>query len=1158
MTGGSSFFGSPDGSNDGNFSRSDSNDFTQSLEHPSDQRLDLDCSSAQPVFGREKWESQSTHPCLAADSTAIPGTYQDACGTPHVTQPDISRPTKAPWLPVELLHDIFQYLHPVDFNAARHVCRRWMLASLSSHMLCKMLRRAGWSSFARGNTIDEIDGFPDDTESELRFSSALARVCGLGPDWTGSGVSFSWEGALPTIYSSPRKSLLVETCDVDFTELASGSQESTRSGASGLFFTVSACGRFLMVTDANMIFAYQLGPGYDIELVARISCPRRVIGVSMDTTCGRYAVAAFLDGRVGMVCDLQLCQPTAPSLPEEMCDNLSRHSTHCPILHDGEDSDESIYSHESRSSSPLALISAEDSSRRKRTISVAANEIPLTENQDIYQETRRERQDIKSQLCSSKRACKSSDDSVCPTLIPDKRTIYYDLCYPDDQPRSVAICPSRSCAAFGCNAGIQLHWIDVVTKRQEDRFFPLSATTDVLYFLPPRAGIDAPPTGTSQVTNIQSGPEARRLRLIGSAVSPRSNLLTVRTELSRRMFGAKGTGLQYRPAHQTYWPGLFTRELASAQTKKSSRKKSSHERLQQDWSLAELEGSIKQKVHGGPSSLPQHGQYDHDSSLADLWRKWASGYRHDKKPMRSNFDHYRAVPLSDGHHILFTDPPTGLLCLGCDAPFERPMKLIRKIVLEPPFWQGRTTSTEQIWQKPVDSKADREKPRGKRASSSNPPRHSEEEGIGPQHVRDDSDVLLFPTIYTAGKSLENGVVIVAGYEEDLVLFTIPPDVFAISQNELQPIKDDKHEAEDDASAVSTSGRTPLEKPLQSTSVSKSRENTMEWLDYWPDSVSWSTAASFAGVYNNDTGSSPDDPGFLNSPPLTGHPKPGIWPLKIRGTWLGRVPSLVDIAVRNEDGQLVVWAFGADGHAHVLEIDSVRVESKGHIPLRRKFVTQVGEVVDADYDDALWHVEENGSLGFDGRPPDIIHQCPWKADGKQGQRRVDRACEHLSQQMAGTDGIGGALFHRRQQSEEINLTKDASNGSSLAPSFNEGSSVSNARSDPSYSSPVQQTLPSDLFRYTTTLPKSALHLTHEFRHANAHAWQTDFDEVPYEMLMGNGDPSDVGHWAGYHSGRLASFRPEPTTTVLESAGSSLGSPRSRGYRSSNVNWASNTD
>ncbi|KHN98957.1 uncharacterized protein MAM_03419 [Metarhizium album ARSEF 1941] len=47
-------------------------------------------------------------------------------------------------------------------------------------------------------------------------------------------------------------------------------------------------------------------------------------------------------------------------------------------------------------------------------------------------------------------------------------------------------------------------------------------------------------------------------------------------------------------------------------------------------------------------------------------------------------DHYRAVPLSDGYHILFTDPRTGCLCLGTDAPIGSVTRLLRKVWFRPP------------------------------------------------------------------------------------------------------------------------------------------------------------------------------------------------------------------------------------------------------------------------------------------------------------------------------------------------------------------------------------------------------------------------------------------------------------------------------------------
>ena len=55
--------------------------------------------------------------------------------------------------------------------------------------------------------------------------------------------------------------------------------------------------------------------------------------------------------------------------------------------------------------------------------------------------------------------------------------------------RSVAICPSRKCVAFGCRLGIELHWVDALTGGDLNRWFPLAAPSDHLYFLPQRAGV---------------------------------------------------------------------------------------------------------------------------------------------------------------------------------------------------------------------------------------------------------------------------------------------------------------------------------------------------------------------------------------------------------------------------------------------------------------------------------------------------------------------------------------------------------------------------------------------------------------------------------------------------------------------------------------------
>ncbi len=89
-----------------------------------------------------------------------------------------------------------------------------------------------------------------------------------------------------------------------------------------------------------------------------------------------------------------------------------------------------------------------------------------------------------------------------------------------------------------------------------------------------------------------------------------------------------------------------------------------------------------------------------------------------------NADHYRAIPLSDGH-VLFTDPETGHLYLGSDKP-GGPTKLRREVVCLPPC--------------------------------DHPPNQA-------------------PDCYAAGFEMRWGVRIVAAYGPTIMLYNFPPDHF---------------------------------------------------------------------------------------------------------------------------------------------------------------------------------------------------------------------------------------------------------------------------------------------------------------------------------------------------------------------------------------------
>lgn len=110
------------------------------------------------------------------------------------------------------------------------------------------------------------------------------------------------------------------------------------------------------------------------------------------------------------------------------------------------------------------------------------------------------------------------------------------------------------------------------------------------------------------------------------------------------------------------------------------------------------------------------------------------GFDSGSRRLKSSlYDHYHSVPLSDGHHILFVDPQTGKLSLGCDAPFGGPIKLLRRIEFIPPSPDNAT-----------------------------------------------------PRLYTSAVDMSWGPRVVAVYGDLLVLYSIPPDVCNLSRIEQKP------------------------------------------------------------------------------------------------------------------------------------------------------------------------------------------------------------------------------------------------------------------------------------------------------------------------------------------------------------------------------------
>ena len=372
-------------------------------------------------------------------------------------------------LPVEILEEIYYYLSPADFNAARHTCRAWLLASLDTRLLTHMLKRGGWSAAALADeAIVESRPQLAITNSWPR-SKRLATECQLRPEWTGNGL------AVRSRTKSTDKSVLSLVAQTEFSGLLSQSRRESELDASRLF-TPSMCGRYLLVTVDSTVFVYVLNKKtlhsdridtHDVEAITSVVCPRRILAVSMDTSCGRLAVAALLEGRVGIVCDLS----PRPQIPLSIWRNPS--NTRFDISGDELEIEPPL------PDEPLAF-----RDQQGKMLLWGKTEMPFTDSPEGY--------------------------SVCPsptTGIPVEkgpRTVYQDVCSSDDPPRSIAICPQRRCVAFGNVAGIELHWTDALSGQDMSRWFALASASDYLYFVPRR----------------HDTPSGNQLRLTSSAAHP--------------------------------------------------------------------------------------------------------------------------------------------------------------------------------------------------------------------------------------------------------------------------------------------------------------------------------------------------------------------------------------------------------------------------------------------------------------------------------------------------------------------------------------------------------------------------------------------------------------------------------------------------------------
>jgi hypothetical protein len=550
--------------------------------------------------------------------------------------------------PNEILQQIYKYLGPKDFNAARHTCRNWMRASLNKIMLAVMLQRGGWWSSVEANLQKRshiaTHGQSTALMSEEWFlSRRLSRECALSSGWTGNGLHFARSNKV-----------VVEVSDTDFTDLSNGYSDPDGRKGGGLVFTTSICGQFLLVSRGTLIYVYEIR-GALLVPVTSVVCPRRVLSMSMDVSSGRYAVAALLEGRMGMFCELCYSQSGEIDDPVELHVETQGHPYHMPAkitptTSHGSDLEAGV---DTPNDIPLSRRRNQQYPEAQHqtpfdSVSVQSNyeAVSLQQVNDHHTHTQNHVNQtwnlhLRGATSSTASVKPLEHDKTCTHSIPVENgtsTFYRHLCSEDDPPRSVSICPQRRCVAFGCSAGIELHWIDALTGQSLSRWFPLTAPSDYLCFLAPRPGFES----------------AKKLRLISSASHPDD-----RPAICRKFFLG-------RPTVSSFW-GTFGFESSPRRT-----------------------------------SSP-------------------------------NCDHYHAIPLSDGHHVLFTDPQTAKLFMGCDAPLGGPTKLLRKVMCVPPSSAQNST----------------------------------------------------PRLYTAAFDMSWGARIVVVFGDTIVLYSVPPDVCNLSRSEQQ-------------------------------------------------------------------------------------------------------------------------------------------------------------------------------------------------------------------------------------------------------------------------------------------------------------------------------------------------------------------------------------
>jgi hypothetical protein len=425
-------------------------------------------------------------------------------------------------LPIEILQQIFNLLSPLEFDAARHTCRLWLFASLDRTLLTSQLNSGGWQAGAEQDLLEASAHFrtkrhgssgsmyevnstsvSQAVSAEWILSKRLAAETRLCPEWRPIWPTDSSNG-------TRRVDRMVAVRAMTSPNTKPPPMRDARASIPPSIFTVSGCRKFSLLVQDCVVFIYNLQSfKAGMRPLTSILCHRRVVSVSMDTSCGRYAVGILLEGRVGICCALDMDNSDSPttnrihssmSLSDFRNMEVGTTSRRRP-LSSGQDQFDFDLSSPTRSRLPPR---AESYRRRGHPLGrsddvtfVRGNSsLKLTDSNSHAGYGEEFNPPIPNpsfprffpQISVDEHATESltqqypinNFDPMTGTSVPIElgaRKIYKNLCSIHDPPTSVAICPQRQCVAFGCKTGVELHWIDALRGSTLSRYIrPLFVT----------------------------------------------------------------------------------------------------------------------------------------------------------------------------------------------------------------------------------------------------------------------------------------------------------------------------------------------------------------------------------------------------------------------------------------------------------------------------------------------------------------------------------------------------------------------------------------------------------------------------------------------------------------------------------------------------------